>query len=307
MGTGRRKACFCYAPRAGGTWAQLVPEFRTLGGCLVSEGLNGYSTGIVALFLAGGIFVGGAVGYLSHALFSPPPAVVVPAPEIIEQQISDEDLARLCATLTADEKSRAQEAQSKVSSLQSQIEAKEAELAKMKAEKVSDDSRRAAAQQKWKAMEAEIADLRGRLQVAETERDQVRTELRQTLQELDRQVAETAKYKEKAIEYKEKSTTNLWSSFLNEAKVEICDRGTRNRHERCHEAVEGALTESIRNKFTHCVDSNQATPALRQLDRREALPQWAERLPDNNKFTRNDWVIVFCDPTLPEAGGVDDL
>lgn len=273
----------------------------------MSEGKNGYSTGIVAAFLAGGIFVGGAVGYVSHALFAPPPPVVVPAPEIIEQQISDEDLARLCATLTADEKTRAQEAQSKVSTLQSQIEAKEAELAKMKAEKVSDDSRRAAAQQKWKAMEAEIADLRQRLQVAETERDQVRTELRQTLQELDRQVAETVKYKEKAKEYKEKSTTNLWSSFVNEAKVEICDRGTRNRHERCHEAVEGALTQSIREKFTHCVDSNQATPALRQLDRREALPQWAERLPDNNKFTRNDWVIVFCDPTLPEAGGVDDL
>jgi hypothetical protein len=27
------------------------------------------------------------------------------------------------------------------------------------------------------------------------------------------------------------------------------------------------------------------------------------RLADDNKFTKSGWVIVFCDPTLPEAGG----
>ena len=41
---------------------------------------------------------------------------------------------------------------------------------------------------------------------------------------------------------------------------------------------------------------------LRQLEKGDSLPAFAERLPDDNKFTKKGWVIVFCDPTLPEAG-----
>ena len=40
---------------------------------------------------------------------------------------------------------------------------------------------------------------------------------------------------------------------------------------------------------------------LRQLDKKAALPPHAVRLADDNKFTKNGWVVVFCDPTLPEA------
>lgn len=264
---------------------------------------------LLAGALAGGILIGGVVGFISHGVFAPPPApeVILPAPEVIEKQLSDEDLARLCQNLTADEKTRATEAVAKVSELRGELETKQAELDKLKSEKITDDKRRAEAQKKWKSMEAEIAGLKEKLVVAEKERDQVREELRSTLRELDKQVAETQKYKEEAAVYKEKSTTNLWSSFQNGAKVEICDRGTRNRHEKCHEAVDAALSPALREKFNQCVNSGQATPALRQLDKKAALPPHAVRLADDNKFTKNGWVIVFCDPTLPEAavGGED--
>ena len=32
------------------------------------------------------------------------------------------------------------------------------------------------------------------------------------------------------------------------------------------------------------------------------MPTFAQALPEDNKFTKKGWVIIFCDPTLPEAG-----
>lgn len=258
--------------------------------------------------LVAGILLGGMVGYIAHAMFATPEpaAVILPPPEIIEQQISDEDLARLCEELTEDEKVKVVSAQEKVVQLQSELDAKEAALRDYKAKEITDDKRRAAASKRWKEMEAEIESLKTKLDVAEKERDTLRVELKQTLRDLDQQISQTAKYKQKAVEYKEKSTKNAWSHFASQAKVDICDRGTRRRHEKCHEAVDEAITP-WRTRWTECVDTYQATPELRQLDKKEAVPQFAERLADNNKFTKNGWVVVFCDPSLPEAGASEDL
>ena len=61
-------------------------------------------------------------------------------------------------------------------------------------------------------------------------------------------------------------------------------------------------TPAIRRKFEQCVDTYQAGPVLRQLEKNEALPNLAQELPNDNKFTKKGWVIIWCDPTLPEAG-----
>lgn len=246
--------------------------------------------------------LGVAIGWVVASSNPPEPEVVVPPPEIIEQQISDEDLARLCEELTDDEKTKVVAAQERVMSLQEELDKREALLAEYKSKEITDEKRRAAAAKKWREMEAEVESLRAQLAVAEKERDVLREDLKQTLKDLDRQIAETAKYKQAAKEYKEQSTVNLWDAFSNGAKVEICDRGTRRRHEKCHEAVEAALSGPVRTKFTTCVDTYQAVPELRKLDKGEAMPAFAEELPDDNKFTRKGWVIVYCDPTLPEAG-----
>ena len=266
---------------------------------------NSQFVGIGAALL-GGIVLGGAVGYLSHATFAEP-EVIVPPPEVIEKEISEEDLAKLCEVLTEDEKTKVVAAQERVVTLREELEAKEAALAEYKAKEITDEKRRKAAAAKWREMEADLESLRSQLQVAEQERDTLRVELKQTLRDLDRQIAQTQAYKEKAKEYKEKSTVNLWGAFSNGAKVDICDRGTRKRHAKCHDAVEAALSPRIRDKFTLCVDSYQAVPELRKLEKGDPMPAHAESLPDDTKFTRKGWVIVFCDPTLPEAGGDDGL
>lgn len=224
-------------------------------------------------------------------------------------EMTEEELLALCADLVEDGQTKAMKAQSRVESLQNDLAAKEEELAKLKAEDIKDEKRRAAATKKWREMEAELETLRSQLTEAETERDTLRNELKDTLVQLDKQIAETKKFKKKAkvyrakaIQYKTESTENLWKSFGAEAKVEICDRGSRKRHEKCHAAVNTALTPAIRSKFEQCVDTYQAVPVLRQLEKGEKMPNLAQELPNDNKFTKKGWVIIWCDPTLPEAG-----
>ena len=95
-------------------------------------------------------------------------------------------------------------------------------------------------------------------------------------------------------------------SFNAEAKVAICDRGSRRRHDKCHEAVETALTAEMQSKFLSCVDSYQFTPMLRQLERKQEVPSNAMKLSDDDRFTDKGWYIQYCDPTLPEAGEAAD-
>ncbi len=261
--------------------------------------------------LIGGAMMGGIVGYLGHALFSEPEIVIPPA-AVIKEGISEDDLLLLCEELTADEKERVRNAQEKVATLQSEISAKEAELSRLKKDAKGNEERRRAASRKWREMEQDIATLRIELAEAEQERDELRVELQDTIvelkatvKELDYQVKQTEKFKKKAKQYKEESTKNLWAAFMNNGKVEICDRGSRKRHEKCHDAVELAFNTRVHEKFTVCVDTYQAVPVLKQLEKKENLPQFAERLTDDNKFTKKNWVIIYCDPTLPEARDLD--
>lgn len=227
--------------------------------------------------------------------------------EVVKQQLTPEELANLCSDEVQDERQALQEAQSKVVDLQSQLASREQELADLEAQAEKDASKKAAAAQRYKELQAEVESLRSRLTQAEQERDTLVVELKKTVAELEDQIKQTEVQRQRAERYKSESHVNLWSSFSNEAKVEICDRGTRRRHEKCHEAVEGALTPQIREQFLTCVNTWQFTPTLRQLeDRKAAIPAHAVKLSDDDRFTEKGWYIQFCDPSLPEApeGGV---
>jgi len=255
----------------------------------------------VAIFALGiGVIAGAILGYVANLMFSEP-EINIPPPVVLKEEISDEDLMELCEELTDEEKARVLEVQDRVRSLQEELADKEAQLVALQDQQEVDEARQAEARRVWRDMEAEVASLRVQLAEAEAERDQLRVELTDTLQDLDRQIAETNRYKQEAIRYKEESTVNLWSAFLNNAKVQICDRGSRRRHAKCHESVEAALNADVRSRFTTCVDSYQAVPVLRKAEKDDPIPQFAEELPEDNRFTRKGWYISFCDPTLPEA------
>jgi len=208
---------------------------------------------------AAGLLAGAAVGYAVKHLTTDPVAIVVQQPEVVKQELSPEELENLCSEPLDDERMNLAKAQAKVVDLQAQLQARESELGKLKGQVEVDEQKRAAAARRWKEMESEIEQLKTDLAQAESERDEVMVELKTTIRKLERQIRETEKAKAEADFYKNESTVNLWSAFVAQAKVEICDRGTRKRHEKCHEAVAGALDKMSKDRFRECVDTYQAT------------------------------------------------
>jgi hypothetical protein len=178
------------------------------------------------------------------------------------------------------------------------LAAKERELASLKKGSAGKAQQRS-------QLKEELAFLQVQLASAEEERNELRKTLRKTLRELDFQIDQTKKFKQKAKHYKMESTANLWTAFSADAKVKICDRGTRRRHAKCHAAVDEAMSSSIRGRFTVCVDTYQSVPVLKKAEKNATMPRYSTKLSDDNKFTKKGWYILFCDPTLPEAGDPD--
>ncbi len=245
-----------------------------------------------------GTVVGGIVGYTSNELFSEP-VVVMPPPEVIKEELTEAELRVLAEDLLANEQDKALQAQARVQTLQEELLAKESELAKLKSKKSAEG-----AAQRGRLKE-ELAFLRVQLAQAEEERNELRKQLKQTLRELDFQIVQTKKFKEKAKRYKMESTINLWGAFVANAKTKICDKGTKKRHQKCYTAVEGAMNSQISGRFKVCVDTYQSVPVLRKQKKGDAMPRHSQRLSEDNKFTKKGWYVLFCDPTLPEAGDQD--
>jgi predicted nucleic acid-binding Zn-ribbon protein len=249
--------------------------------------------------------VGLVLGIVGHSLFGETNIVKAP-PEVIKQELSEQELLALCDSTTEDVRDSLNNAQQKVVDLQAQLDSKEKELTDMKAQDEKDEVKKAAAVKKWHAMEQEIADLQVRLAQAESERDQLRTELQDTLVKLDHEIAEKEKAVKLAKKYKRESVENLWTAFTANAKVEICDKGTRKRHENCHEAVDSAVaTQQVR--FTECVEKYDTIPVLKQGDAKSEIPAFADWVNPESKyvntgvFNKQSWYVIYCDPTLPEA------
>lgn len=260
---------------------------------------------ILAVLLGGGL--GGGIGFAAHALIAKPPPAPAPTVEVVKQELSAEEMAALCKDEVEPERKALLQAHERVKTLEGDIASREKEIADYKAKAEKDAAGRDAARKKWQAMEQEVASLRVQLASAQQEREQIMTELQTTIRELNTEIKARQKAEALVVHYKAESTTNLWAAFGANAMVEICDRGTRKRHEKCHEAVTGAMAP-LQEKFKTCVDTYQAVPVLKQAEKKnEPLPLFAEWLPDDNKFTNKGWYIIFCDPSLPEAGGNPDI
>jgi hypothetical protein len=252
------------------------------------------AAGAVALLL------GLAAGWMAHDRFGEP-LVVVPPPAVLRQQLTDEAMAALCADLTDSDRERAIEAQETVQRLEAELS--EAESALLAA--AAPDEAQAAAPPVDAAgkarLQADVDRLRGELSSAREERDRLKAELSATLAALDDQQAQTRAAQADARSAKADALSQRWRAFSHEARADICDRGSKKAHARCHEAVQAALGPAIEERYLGCLRSGQAAPMLQQLDRKQALPAAAWPLPDDNRLAKG-WIIVFCDPSLPEGG-----
>jgi predicted nucleic acid-binding Zn-ribbon protein len=253
--------------------------------------------------------LGMGIGYGVNAMTHDAVKVVMSEPTVILQELSDEEISELCADETRDERTALTGSQARVDSLQEQLAQTETELDNLRAQAAKGRARSAETSAKYLEMEQKldeaesaIEDLTMRLAMAEAERDDALIELKKTVVALNVQIKETETARKTARKYKRQSVRNLWAAFVAEGKVAICDRGSRKRHAKCHTAVDEALSAEVKDRFTHCVNSNQATPALTKGDKKTDLPMFANMLSEDNRFTNKGWYIQFCDPTLPEAG-----
>lgn len=270
--------------RDGGTVAemddtQVQPEgswLRGAAGTLFAAGAA------LLIGMIGGGVTGAAIGWIAK----PAAEVLVP------RDLTAEELASACAQPDVnDPDDPLRVAQGRVAELERGVAEAEG--------KVRDLERKVAA---GKAVEKELAAARQTVEqqkAALAAAVQEKEELLGKLSEVSNELAATAAALEEA---REEVVAGRWTEFLTGAVQEICDRGNRKKLGDCRSVVQETLgTPARAERFTHCLRSGQAAPALREWEENAKLPPFSEPLDDSRKEVRG-WIVIFCDPTLPELG-----
>jgi Skp family chaperone for outer membrane proteins len=243
-----------------------------------------------AAALGVGAMFGATIGYF----LSPETVVEVP------RDLSQEELQTVCAPVVLEKTNQLEEAQDKVQTLTTTVSEKAAKVKDLEAEMKQRSVRGAALVRELKLAKAELQDAIIALQVAQEEKNQLIDELKETVIQLEKTETELVEQKEKTEYAKEDALTNKWYRFINDAQLEICERGNRKKLGKCREAVAVLLGDpNIRDKFTHCVRSGQATPGAHVIEKKRELPEYAQWLNQEDKIV-HDWYLLLCDPTLPE-------
>jgi len=224
-----------------------------------------------------------------------------PHPDLSTAPPGDVELDALCASrVAASGEAAAIAAQDRVDGIASRLAERESELTRLEQEMRNDDKRARAAATERDRLHAEVTALRTDLHTAERARDTARSELVATLKHLDAQIAEASAARADADRQRSRAQQSAWSTFVERAKNQICDRGSRKRHARCHDAVLQVLQGDLQSRFEACTHTEQAVPDLRRIEEDQDVPEFGERLPDDRAFTTKGWAVVFCDPALPE-------
>lgn len=191
-------------------------------------------------------------------------------------------------------------AERKVHELSDALAQAERQLSDTLAAQRTDASRKQALTATVTSMERDVATLRRSLNDATTSRDTLQAQLQATADALSARTVALVDVARQAAGWRDSTTDIAWKELVADAKVTLCDKGSRRRHARCHEAVEEALHAEVRDAVQACVRAGQATPALVAMG--EAGPTVpAVVLPDDRRFTQQGYAVELCDPALPEA------
>jgi predicted nucleic acid-binding Zn-ribbon protein len=241
------------------------------------------------------------------------PEAALSRPALVKRLVGAEaTVEELRAKLSAKTEEAAQvtgqlgEAGKKVEDLQARVSAKEGEvkLLELKVRK---------AQGRSAALEKELETKKSELDALQTQLDQALAEKARLQKDLDVSRAETATAKAETVEAnratdaaRDEAVEAKWQAFSAQAQVDICEVRWKSRLRKCKEEVAASLGRARGQRFKQCVSSGQAAPRLLRVDPKEkdpSLPKWSEWFNQDSSFTEDKWYIVFCDPTLPEAGG----
>jgi hypothetical protein len=240
------------------------------------------------------LMVGAMFGVLLGYMIAPETLVEVP------RELTTEELSAACSPFVIEKTNELEKAQDKVQTLSGTVSEKAAKVKNLEEEMKRRSVRGAALVRELEQAKSELTEAKVALQVAQEEKNQLLDELKETVIELEKTESELVEQKQKTEYAKEDALTNKWFRFINDAQLEICERGNRKKLGKCREAIEALLADpNIRDKFTHCVRSGQATPSVHELEKRASLPEFSQWLNQEDKIVR-DWYLLLCDPTLPE-------
>ena len=242
------------------------------------------AVGIAAL--AGGFLIGGATVYATRA----EPIAASP----VERQLTDAEKEAIWRPKVAEATASVEEAHNRISALEDQVKDRENKVASLEAEMARRHAGGVALQKQLDAARAELADVKQQLQVALADKDRLTGQLNETTVALDKQREATHSAVQNTMEQK-------WSTFVAQTKLEVCEKGTRNKLSNCRTTVDSGLNQDIHQQFLHCLRAGQEAPTVREVTKEQAsIPQFTAWIDKEEKTTR-DWYVQLCDPSLPEA------
>lgn len=213
-----------------------------------------------------------------------------------------QDLLTETAKVDDQQKAELAVATEKVTGLQGDISKKEEELRILEEKAKKSANRSAALKKELENKKAELEGLQAQLTVALEEKAKLESDLIVSREETAVARQETEVAKGQTVDAK-------WVGFKNEVLLTVCEKGNKNKLGRCREEVGAALTSARASRFKYCLSSGQAEPRMVKVDDKKeqvTLPPYSEWVSQDSSFTESKFYFVFCDPSLPEAGGTDD-
>lgn len=246
-----------------------------------------------------------------------------PAPPSVQQAVSRQEAALQVA---ATEESGAQllEAQRHVAELEAQLLAGEQKLLDVATAAGVEPDELAKTD-----LAAEVASLRGNLLAARKVRDRLRVDLKSALAQVEALDAEAALARDEATRaheeatlargdataargeatlalgeanrWKTKSVRSQWKAFAATVANEFCDHGTGRGVDNCQESLDAYFTEARFERFAACISSGGAAPRVLPVPADQSAPPFSEQIGSKKLLARQDWYVVYCDPTLPNS------
>ncbi len=260
------------------------------------------ATGIVAMILpfatAIAALVVGAVLGIAIGLVVKPAEVVE---KVVPRELTAAELASACAPTLEQTVDKLEKAEGKVQILQREVDDRNARVAELEAAQ----KRSGGPSKELLQARKDLEEARAQLAVAQEEKAALVVELTATKQQLAETEQALVEQKELTQDAREDALVNKFYRFVNDSQLEICEKGSRKKMGNCRADVQASLQSNVRrDKFAHCVRSGQAVPSVKELEKGQTLPNFAEMVNEEEKTTKG-YYILFCDPTLPEKAEGD--
>ena len=123
-------------------------------------------------------------------------------------------------------------------------------------------------------------------------------EFKDTVNKLDYQISQTKKYKAKAKSTKSNQRKIYGKHLLQKQEIKVAIEDPKNVMKNVGRPFDLSMNDTMKQRFTTCVNTYQAVPILKKAERGESLPSFSEWLSKENKYTKG-WYVIFCDPSLP--------